>query len=94
MELWVNWRTRITHLTRDCHQLARIPDETPWLELQEGAADELTDTGRRYCGWCVGRLLRAADRVGLVPDADLHPPAERADYKPRKPRAETTPPVL
>lgn len=82
MELWVNWRTRITHLTRDCHQLGRVPlDADPsWLERQLGPAEELTDTGRRYCSWCVARLLRAADRVGLTPDAELHPAAERADY--------------
>lgn len=80
MELWVNWRTRITHLTRDCHQLARMPADHPMLERQEGPADELTNVGRRYCGWCVARLLRAADRAGVVPDAELHPAAERADY--------------
>jgi len=83
MRLWVNWRTRITHLTRDCHQIARVPDETPWLEMVEGEAEELTDQGRRYCGWCVGRLLLATDREGVVPDADLHARAERADYIPK-----------
>jgi hypothetical protein len=80
MQLWVNWRTKITHLSRDCHQIVRVPNETPWLELIDDDIEELMKTGRRYCGWCVGRLLRATDREGIVPDADLHPPAERADY--------------
>jgi hypothetical protein len=80
MQLWVNWRTRITHLTRDCHQIARLPETTAWLEHQEGTVDELTNVGRRYCSWCVIRYLSAGERLGLVPDADLHPPAERADY--------------
>jgi len=80
MQVWVNWRTKITHLSRECHQLARIPEGTAWLELQEGTAEELTGTGRRYCSWCVGRYVCAGERAGVVPDADLHPPAERADY--------------
>jgi hypothetical protein len=80
MQLWVNWRTRITHLSRDCHQIQRIPEGTTWLEMEEGDVDELTNVGRRYCSWCVGRYLSAGERLAVVPSADLHPPAERADY--------------
>ncbi len=80
MQVWVNWRTRITHLSRDCHQIQRIPDETAWLEYQEGEVREICGVGRRYCSWCVGRYLMAGEFLGVVPDADLHPPAERADY--------------
>jgi hypothetical protein len=80
LHLWVNWKTRITHLSRDCHQIVRVPDDTPWLEPQEGEVKEMIDVGRRYCSWCVGRYLSAGCRAGVVPDADLHPVAERADY--------------
>ena len=81
LQLWVNWRTKITHLSRDCHQLARIPEGTAWLEMEEGSGEDLTGVGRRYCGWCVSRVVRAADRAGgFVMDAELHSPAERADY--------------
>jgi hypothetical protein len=80
MQVWVNWRTKITHLSRDCHQLARIPEGTAWLEMQEGPVDQIVGQGRRYCSWCVGRYLTAGDHLGVIPDADLHPPAERADY--------------
>jgi hypothetical protein len=81
MQVWVNWKTRITHLTRDCHQIARLPADTAWLEPVEGEVSEIISVGRRYCSWCVGRYLVAGEYLGVVPDADLHPPAERADYK-------------
>ncbi len=80
MRLWVNWRTRMTHITRDCHQIARIPNGVDWLEFQEGDSIELTSIGRRYCSWCVSRYLVAGDLLSVVPSADMHPPAERADY--------------
>jgi len=83
MLLWMNWRTKVTHLFEDCHQITRVPPNTKWLEVQEGSAAELTDVGRRYCGWCCARMLIALDRLpegSIRPDADLHPPAERADY--------------
>jgi hypothetical protein len=80
MKVWVNWRTRITHLTRDCHQIQRIPNDTAWLEPQEGEVSEIINVGRRYCSWCVGRYLAAGELLAVVPDADLHLPAERADY--------------
>lgn len=82
MVWYVNWRTKITHLLGDCHQIARIPPGTAWLERQEGTALELTATGRRYCGWCVSRIMVGIDDMGDAynPGAELHPPAERADY--------------
>jgi hypothetical protein len=88
MELWVNWRTRITHLSRDCHQIQRIPDGTSWLEKDEGEVSDLTSVGRRYCSWCVGRYLNSGELLGVSLSADVHPPAERADYvgKPVTPR--------
>lgn len=95
---YMNWKTKITHLLGDCHQIARIEPGTPWLEVQEGTAEELTTVGRRYCGWCVSRCMRAIDQLpeGVFrPDADLHPPAERADYHPavrEKPPVEALPP--
>lgn len=82
-ELWVNWRTKITHLDRDCHQIARIPEGTAWLEHEEGDVEELVAIGRRYCSWCVKRYLIAGEAAGIEMGADLHPPAERADYLPR-----------
>jgi hypothetical protein len=80
MQVWVNWRTRITHLSRDCHQIQRIPEGTSWLEPEEGEVGELTSVGRRYCSWCVGRYLAAGELLSVVPSADVHPAAERADY--------------
>lgn len=101
MILYMNWRTKVTHLLGDCHQIARVPSDTKWLEVQEGPAEELTDVGRRYCGWCVARVLNGIGRLpdeldGLDIDADLHPPAERADYHPavrERPAVEVPPPV-
>jgi len=84
MLLWMNWRTKTTHLFEDCHQIARVPvASSKWLEEQEDSAAELTSVGRRYCSWCVSRALVAIEKLppgAFNPDADLHPPAERADY--------------
>jgi len=81
--IWfVNWRTKITHPLGDCHQIARIPPGTSWLERQEGSAEDLSATGRRYCSWCVGRIMIGIDQMNgdFSAGAELHPPAERADY--------------
>jgi len=79
--LWVNWKTKITHLSEDCHQLGRLIEEPGRvLEIQEGTAEELTSVPRRYCGWCVSRMIRSIEGVPFTFEAETRENAMRADY--------------
>jgi len=80
MKMWVNWQTKITHLSRDCHQLGRVPENVGWLQEQEGTVEWLISVPRRYCSWCVGLYLIAGESVGVDPQPDWREAAERADY--------------
>jgi hypothetical protein len=68
LKVYMNWKTRVTHITRDCHQIVAVPEGTPWLETQEEEnVEDLVNVARRYCGFCVSRLLMAAVPAGVEP---------------------------
>jgi len=79
VKLYMNWKTKVTHITRDCHQIVAVPEGTAWLEIQEDDVQELCNVGRRYCGYCVSRLLMAAVPAGVEPVPEFREVSMRAD---------------
>lgn len=65
MELWQNTKTSTVHLDRQCHVLDGVEEGV--LKPLDAPAADLAMAPLKHCGFCIGRLLIAAEECNVAP---------------------------